>query len=118
MERRDLQLVVKRPEGMLVEGLRRRRRVSILERVDDSLVREAVHVIGPATRGTHVEATKESVPMEDGQGATDGTGVALRYGAVPQEFGGVLRAEAEELREKFERSPLRWVFMREWLAVP
>jgi hypothetical protein len=118
MERRYLQLMVKRPEGMLVEGLRRGRRVSIPERVGDSLIREAVHVIGSAAGGTHVEATKESVPIEDGQGAADGTSVALRYRAVPEKFGGILRAEAEELRDQFESSPLRWVFVRKWLAVP
>jgi hypothetical protein len=66
MERRYLQLMVERPEGMLVEGFRRCRRVSVLERVTDALIREAVHVIRPAARGTEVEATEESVAMEDG----------------------------------------------------
>src|ERR1039458_6152210 len=48
MERRYLQLMVERPEGMLVEGLGRRSGISIPQGVGDTLRGEAVGIPGPA----------------------------------------------------------------------
>src|SRR5690242_5523044 len=105
MERRDLQLMVQRPEGMLVEGLRRGCRIPVPEGVRDALRREAVGKCDAAPLMAEIEVRRpieEAVAMQDRQGAPDGARVALRDGAVPQELGRVVRAEAEKLREQFE----------------
>ena len=47
--------------------------------------------------------------MQNGQSTPDGTRVALRDAAVPQELGRVVDAEAEELRKEFEDPLLGWV---------
>ena len=51
--------------------------------------------------------------MQDGQRTPDGARVTFRGGAVPQEFGRVVRAEAEKLRKEFEDLLLGWVAARQ-----
>lgn len=105
MERRDLQLVVERPDRMFVEGLRRRSGISVPQGVSDALrgkvidIRDTAPLVADIKVGCPVE---EPVPMQDRQGASDRTRVTLRDGAIPQELGRVVGPEAEKLREEFE----------------
>lgn len=67
VERRYLDLVVKRAQRVLVEGLRRGGRVPVAERVRDALVGKAVDVADAAALvppREKREPRKEVVPME------------------------------------------------------
>jgi hypothetical protein len=49
---------------------------------------------------------EEPVPVQVRQRAPDGPSVALGDGAVPQEFGGIVRTQAEKLGKKFKQPQL------------
>lgn len=105
MERRDLQLVVERPDRMFVEGLRRRSGISVPQGVSDALRGKAIDIRDTAPLVADIKVgcpVEEPVPMQDRQGASDRTRVTLRDGAIPQELGRVVGPEAEKLREEFE----------------
>jgi len=90
---------------MFVEGLRRQGGIPVPQCVSDALlgkaidIRDATPLMADIKVGRPVE---KPVPMQCGQGASNGARVAFRDGVVPQKLGRIIRAEAEKLREEFE----------------
>ena len=105
VERRQLQLMVQRPEGMFVKGLRRQGGIPVPQCVTDALRGEAVDVRDAAPLVAEIKVRcpiEKPVAMQDGRGMSDGSRVAFRDGAVSQELGRIVRTQAKELSEEFK----------------